>query len=332
MSFLYIDEQGCIIGFDNNAFYVKHKDEVVKRIPSETLEAITVFGNIQMTSQCTRECLLRGIPVNYFSKSGAYFGRLSSTRHTNVRRFKEQVYRSEDEAFCLALSKKIINAKINNQIVLLKRYGSKQNVDECVLRMKNSKLKIQECTSIQQVMGYEGHAAREYFNGLSMNIINEFKFNGRSKRPPKDKFNSVISLGYTILMYEIYNELENHGLNPYVGFTHSDREKHPTLASDIMEDWRTIVVDSTAMNMINRFELKEEHFVSGEYDDGVYLTKDGLKLFINKLEQKLKNDVNYLSYVDYPTSFRRAISLQVGQLVKAIEENDPDIYEPIKIR
>ena len=89
-------------------------------------------------------------------------------------------------------------------------------------------------------MGYEGSASRAYFSILSSLLPDEFQFKGRSKMPPLDAFNSLVSLGYTLLMYELYGELENKGLCPYVGFMHSDRERHPTLASDLMEEWRAV--------------------------------------------------------------------------------------------
>lgn len=133
-------------------------------------------------------------------------------------------------------------------------------------------------------------------------------------------------------MNEVYCKIEMKGLNPYFGFIHRDAEKHPTLASDMMEEWRAIIVDATVMSMINGHEIQKDHFLTNVEEPGCYLTKDGLKLYLNKLERKFQTEVRYLKYVDYAVSFRRGILLQMEQLCKAIEEGDADLYEPILIR
>ena len=90
MSYLYITEQGAVFSIDGGYFIVTHKDGMVHKIPKETLESAALFGNISVTTPCTRELLKKGIPVNYFSEKGAYYGRLSSTRHTNIKRLKNR--------------------------------------------------------------------------------------------------------------------------------------------------------------------------------------------------------------------------------------------------
>ena len=133
-------------------------------------------------------------------------------------------------------------------------------------------------------------------------------------------------------MNEVYCKIDTKGLNPYFGFMHRDAEKHPTLASDLMEEWRAIIVDSTVMSMINGHEIALDDFTTRLDEPGIYLQKNGLKKYLNKLEKRLQTSVKYLSYVDYSVSFRKAIQLQVNQLAKAIEMEDVNIYEPVRIR
>ena len=192
--------------------------------------------------------------------------------------------------------------------------------------------KVGTSMTAQEIMGYEGQAAKAYFNGMSKVIKPSFKFNGRNRRPPRDEFNSMISLGYSILMSELMGKIEAKGLNPYFGFLHSDRENHPTLASDMMEEWRAVIVDATVMSMINGNEIAKDDFVMNIDEPGCFLTKNGLKKYISKLEKKLKTEMRYLDYVSYAVSFRRAIYLQTEQLVKAIEQGEPSVYHPIQIR
>lgn len=127
-------------------------------------------------------------------------------------------------------------------------------------------------------------------------------------------------------------KIEGKGLNPYFGFMHADREKHPTLASDLMEEWRAIIVDSVVMSLVNGNEISKEHFQTYEDSKGIFINNEGVKLFIQKLEKKFTTNTNYLSYIDYPVSFRRAIELQVNQLAKTLEKEDLSLYDPIFIR
>lgn len=333
MSYLFVNERGANINYQENYVVVTYHDGMLRKIPVESLDAIYLFSYVQVTSKCVVECLKRGIPLSYFSKGGSYFGRLQSTNHVNVQRQRKQAALADTE-FALQLAKKIISGKIHNQEVVLRRYSrsEQKNTYSIALGMRQSLQKIEGCKSISEIMGYEGNAARLYFDGLSQLVHPEFAFKGRSRRPPKDEFNSMLSFGYSLLMNEIYGKLENKGLNPYFGFIHSDRENHPTLASDLMEEWRATLIDSLVMSLVNGHEIHLEHFTNDLDAPGFYLTREGLNIFIKKYDKKMKTDINYLSYVDYPTSFRRAIDLQISQLTKAIEQEDPELYSPIWLR
>ena len=148
--------------------------------------------------------------------------------------------------------------------------------------------------------------------------------------PPKDPFNSMLSLGYTILMYEIYGEIENKGLNPDCGFLHKDHEKHPTLASDLMEEWRAVIIDSMVMSLIQGREIHSEQFIKDEETGGVFLTKEAMKIFLRKYEIKMRTENRYIENMSM--SFRKGIRHQVNLLTRAIENNDANIYVPITIR
>mgnify|MGYP000162742960 FL=1 len=226
MSCLYITENGSKVSTRGGHFIVECQDGSERLVPKETLESMVIFGNVYLTVPCIKECMERGISVSMFSTKGKYFGRIESTSHINAKRLKHQVYLSDKEEKRVQFSKKIIMNKIHNQRVLLSRYArsSEKDIDEYIRAMKIHEKKISQCDSIEQIMGYEGNAARQYFKALSEMVKDDFKFSGRNKRPPKDAFNSMISLGYTILMYEIMGEIENRGISPYIGFMHKDIE------------------------------------------------------------------------------------------------------------
>lgn len=334
MSYLYVCEQGASIGLADNRFQIKCRDGMVKSIPAEALEVIEVFGKVQITTQCIEECLKRGVNILYYSTNGAYYGRLISTNHVNVQRQRLQAERTKDLDFRIAFSKRLIDAKIRNQIVVMRRYArhGNYNVERSVVEMQNIYKKLENAKSIEQVMGYEGTAAKTYFRELGRMIDPQFAFSGRTRRPPKDPFNSLISLGYSIILNEFYGKIEGKGLNPYFGVMHSDHEKHPTLASDLMEEWRAVLIDSLALSMLNGHELCKDDFYTETEQPGVFLEKDGFKKYIQKLENKFRTETRYLSYIDYSVSFRRAMDLQINQFVKVLETNDVELYHPVVIR
>ena len=195
MGLLYVNENGAQIGYEANKCVVNYKDGLKKLIPIESLEGITIMGQSQMTAKCTEECLKRGIPVVYFSKGGVYFGRVMSTSHINAgrQRMQSALY---DTEFAVELGKRILSAKIKNQSVVLRRYEKSRNIrlEEEQKMLSICRGKIENSRRIEEIIGYEGQAAKFYFRGLSKCIEREFQFNGRSRRPPKDEFNSMISL------------------------------------------------------------------------------------------------------------------------------------------
>lgn len=162
MSYLYIIEQGAKLSIKNGRFEVHYSEERTKSIPVETLEVIEIFGNIHITTQAIQECLKRGINILYFSTKGSYYGRLISTNHVNVLRQRKQSELYKSDKFKLQFSKKIINAKINNQIVLLRRWqrSTQNDISKSIEYIKQLKSKIDKCDSIEEIMGYEGIIAK----------------------------------------------------------------------------------------------------------------------------------------------------------------------------
>lgn len=333
MSVVYVTSHGSTIGYEQDRIVITDKDNCKRLIPIETVEGITLLSMSQLTTSCIEQCLQRGITVTFLSKGGRYFGRLVSTGHVNAElQRKQSVLYNTD--FSIQLSKRLLSAKMRNQLTVMRRYAREKCVDisDEIAKIKSCEQHIQSCSTIPQVMGYEGTAAKVYFSGLDKCIDTDFHFKGRSRRPPMDEFNSLISLGYSILMNEIYSEIEVKGLNPYFGFMHQDREKHPTLASDLIEEWRAVLVDSLAMSLINGHEIQKDHFEKNVDEPGCFLTHEGLKIFMNKFEEKMKTRNRYLDYIEDRTTFRTAVAYQIGRLSEAIQHEDVSCYKPIIVR
>lgn len=334
MSCLYVTEQGSKINSSEGKIIVECKNGMNRIVPRETLESIMIFGNVLMSIAAQKACLEQGIKVTFLSTKGRYFGRLESTSHFNAERLKKQVYLSDDEGKCLEFARKIQKAKIHNQLVVLKRYERNYYIDIMseIDNIAICETKVSKSQDINALMGYEGMAAREYFQAISKLIKKEFSFNGRSRRPPKDAFNSMISFGYTIVFYEIYAELENRNLSPYIGFIHKIKEKHPTLVSDMLEEWRAVLVDSTVLSLIQGNEISITEFTTDEETGGVQLSNNAIKLFVKKLENKMRMEMNYLEYLNSPVSFRRGLWHQVKTLSSCVDSGDFGEYSPLRIR
>ncbi len=234
----------------------------------------------------------------------------------------------------MALAQKMISAKIHNQKVLLRRYSNSAGIDnsDSMQRMGYIHRKIDGACSIDQIRGYEGSAAGIYFNTLGGLVKDGFKFSKRTRRPPTDPVNCLMSFGYTILLNELIGKLTERGLNPNMGVFHSDYQNRPSLACDLMEEWRAVIVDSVAMGMINGNELRQDDFCQEEGSKAVYLTNSGRRKFIEKMEGRLMSKMKYLKNINKEMTFRHAISIQVSNLIKAIETGDAGCYEPVIIR
>ena len=326
MCTLHLIENGVNVGFEAGRINVGNSDRT--SVPIEAVDGLKIYGKPLITTYCIEECMKKGIPISFFSSTGGYIGGFTST-YINVKRQRIQsLFNSTYTSFVLA--KKIIYAKVINQLTVLRRYN--RTSDECILdiikSIKHIIKKIDFANDIHQLMGYEGIAARYYFEGLSRVVKKELSFSGRSKCPPKDHFNALLSFGYSLLYNEMYGVIVNRGLNPYFGFIHEDKENHPALVSDMIEEWRAVIVDSMVMSLINGNEISLDDFEVGK---GFYLNNIGRKKVINKYNKKMDTKTSYILN-NQSITYRKALDYQIQSLVHVIEEDDAFLYSPIMIR
>lgn len=332
--YLYITDPQTKVYFKENQIVAEDKSGMLTKVPIENVEGVVLIGALGVSMGCQKELLLRGIPLSILSSTGQYFGRLESTGHVNIKRQRQQMRLGDDARFTLQLSKKILNAKVHNQLVILRRYQRERKiseVDKCIRNIGFLQKKIQDTESLEQAEGYEGICARHYFQALAHMMPPEYAFKGRNKQPPKDKFNSLLSFGYTLLRFEIITVLENKGLNVYAGFMHQDKQGHPALASDMMEEWRAVIIDSLVMSLISQNKFTDDDFNYQEETKGVFLNKHAGKIFIKEYEKKIRTSVQYFKETN-AMSFRRAMQYQANRLANAIDAGDADLYEPLWVR
>lgn len=336
MSYLYIQENGCILSIDSGRLKIIYKDNMERFVPLNSIDNIVISGKISFSSNLLEQLLNKGIFVTFLSKKGNMFGRLESTSNINITKQRSQFLAQNDDNFNIAIAKRILNGKLKNQSVILRRYNKNiksKEISEIYNKIIYYKKMILESTNIPQMIGYEGFASKNYFKGISLiTKDNDIKFISRNRQPPKDEFNSLLSYGYTLLFYEVYNAIVLSGLNPYAGSIHQDRVNHPALASDLMEEWRAVIIDSMVLNAVSRNMFKKDDFSVEEKNGGVYLTKDANRKFVKLYEEKVRTMNNYIVDVKEKMSFRKSIIYQVSLINKAFNLNDPTIYKPVLIR
>ncbi len=331
---LYLMEHGSVLGKDYERFVVKRKGLVVKEIPAIHVDQIMVFGHSQLTTQVMHFCLQQRIPIYLLSGKGRFYGMVDSFDTEPVLLHKEQFLRADDASFCLHLAKSLVRGKIANSRVVLQRQARYK--DAPAFSQANTELagvvkRLDSALSLDQLRGFEGNAARIYFQSLAATLDKQWGFSRRVKQPPTDPINALLSYGYTLLFYNIYTFLRVRGLNPHVGYLHPMRMGHPALASDMMEEFRSIVVDAVVFNLVFNNKLSPDDFVlpttSGE---PCLLTADARSLFIRHLEAKLNASVRHpvsLLKLDY----RRCMEHQINHLARVIRLRDAS-YQAMVLR
>lgn len=330
MSYVYVTEENAKIYKRGGRYILGRNLEVVMEIPEEILEALVLVGHIQISSEAITSLLEHNIPVTWLSKYGKFCGRLESTLNVNVLRQYRQAIMQESDFF-LKLGKRMIEAKSHNQMIILRRYNRRaciKEVNNIISDIVSNIRYIKDAKSREEIMGYEGIISKMYFKALGQLVPKEFAFNKRSRRPPLDEFNSLLSFGYTLLTYDMYTAITNHGLNPYFGILHALKNHHPALASDLIEEWRPTIIDSMVMGIIHHREIGKEHFQIPQNGDGIYLNREGRNIFIHAYERKMRT-IN--KYGGDSVSYRDFINRQVDKLSQSMMTGK-DLYSSILLR
>lgn len=212
----------------------------------------------------------------------------------------------------------------------MRRYNRNLKIDkvtELINYIKNVQKNIQYTTDFNELLGYEGLSSRTYFSALGLICPKPFQFAKRSKQPPLDPFNAMLSFGYNILFNEILSAVISTGLHPYIGFFHQLAKGHSALVSDLIEEWRAIIIDSLVMNLIKRNSITIDMFDKNK--KSCYLNADGKKIFLNAYNKKLQTENKY---IEGTYTYRQSINLQCKNYARVIINKDISLYTPIKLR
>jgi len=329
MTSLYVTEAGAFIKRKGGHVIVGRNNEVLFEVPLERIEDVSVIDSVHISSNLITEFLERGIPVTWLAGYGQYFGTLISTKTVDIIKQRTQFELLNDKSFYLELSRKIIIAKVKNQLTVLRRYS--RNVEEGLIdsQIKNIialRKHLRTAMTSEELMGYEGYISRVYFEAIGKIVPGEFTFSKRTKQPPRDPFNAMLGLGYSMLFNEILANVVNIGLHPFVGCFHSIGKGHPALVSDLIEEWRAPLIDSMVLSLVKRNSIDLSYFDNSE--QGCFLNSEGRKLFLVAYNKKIRSENQYL---EDSSTYRESIKRQCRAYSSAIMNHDLERYTPLVI-
>jgi len=293
-----------------------------------------VFGNAQITTQAMQFCLQERIPIYLLSGQGHYYGVIDSFNTEPVLLQREQFLRANDAAFCLKLAAAMVHGKIANSRLMLQRQARRHDTEalrSAAATLKNTLARLPGASSLDELRGFEGSAAKTYFQALAATVDSSWAFSQRVRQPPTDGINAMLSYGYTLLFYNIYSLLRSRGLNPQVGFLHALRQGHPALASDMMEEFRSIVVDAVVWKLaVNRQLTPDDFDYPNAAGQGCFLKPSARQTFIKALEEKLNSAIAH-PVTGTPLDYRRCMEYQVQHLSQVIRGIDAN-YQAMVLR
>lgn len=282
---LYVTSENSYLALDGENVVVLEDKTEIGRLPLHNLEGIVSFGYRGTSPALMGACAERNISLCYLTPQGKFLARVSGKTRGNVILRQQQYDSSKEEAQSLEVAKTCILGKVYNARGVLER-GIRdhslqidvEKVKAASAFMKNSLEMIRDCQSKEQLRGYEGEAASIYFGVLDELILQQkkdFYFHGRSKRPPMDNVNALLSFVYTLLTNSITSALETVGLDPYVGYLHTERPGRASLSLDLVEELRAVLADRFVLSLINKKIVSKKNFSHKE--NGAVLMDDELR-------------------------------------------------------
>ncbi len=299
---LYITSPNIYLALEGETVLVLRNEETVARLPLHNFEAIVTFGYTGASPALMGACAKRNIGLCFLTQSGRFLARIVGESHGNVVLRREQ-YRVSDsrENSCL-IAKNFILGKVYNAKWILERAVRDHEMRLDVQRLKQVSAMLSQildlvkrCYDLEQLRGLEGNAASLYFSVLDNLILQQkedFNFQERSKRPPRDNVNALLSFMYSILANDCASALETVGLDAYVGFLHRDRPGRISLALDLMEELRGVMVDRFVITLINKREIDAKGFIRRE-NGTVIMDDDTRKIVLKAWQEKKKETITH---------------------------------------
>jgi CRISPR-associated protein Cas1 len=318
---LYVQEQGAMVGKTGKALVVWKQKEKLATVRLADTSQLVLCGNVSVTAQTVHLLCEEDVPVVHLSMGNWFYGITQGLGLKNAYLRAAQFRAASDEARCLQIARQIVIARIAAQRTFLRRNAAglpQQALDDLAEQERHA----QAAKKLESLLGIEGLAAKVYFAHFarmvkSAGLPSEWDFQNRNRRPPKDPINALLSFGYALLVKECTVALLAEGFDPYWGFYHQPRHGRPALALDLMEEFRTPVVDSAVITAINTGMVRESDFETAKA--GCAMKPAGRKAFIRAYEGRLDQLVTHPIF-DYRCSWRTILRLQAKLLARWVRQ------------
>lgn len=335
LNVLYITTPDTYLSLEGETIVIKKEESIAMRLPLHNLENIVCFNYMGTSPALMGACAERGIGLCYLTPRGRFLARVSGKVQGNVLLRKKQYSVSETEQVSVRIASSFVLGKIANCRKVIDRAIRDHAMLVDVERLTNTSQilksilkQIETCETVADVMGFEGSAAKQYFGNFDQLILqqkNDFYFTERSRRPPLDNLNALLSFLYTLLTSEVSSALETVGLDPYVGFLHQDRPGRPSLALDLMEELRPVFADRLALSLINRKQITGAGFTQKE-SGGILMDDDTRKIVLTAWQERKQEDIIH-PFLKERISFGLIPYIQALLLARYLR-GDLDAYPP----
>lgn len=333
---LYVSTQGIYLRQEGETLVAELQREVKLRLPIHTLSGIVCFGNVMCSPFLLGLCGERGVHVSFLSEYGKFLARVSGPISGNVLLRREQFRVVENPPAACLIAKNIVLGKIANSRTVLQRllrdHGEDERVAHAVNMLANILRRVQSVEDVDTLRGLEGEAASHYFSVFDSLVVSQkkdFAMTLRSRRPPLDPINTLISFLYTILAHDCEGALEGVGLDPQMGFLHALRPGRPSLALDLMEEFRSVLADRVALSLINLNQINVKGFVTSE--SGAVTMKDDTRKEVLSAWQKKKKETILHPFTNENVEIGLLPHVQAQLLARHLR-GDIDAYPPFLLK
>jgi CRISPR-associated protein Cas1 len=300
LNVLYVTSPDAYLAKDGENVLVLVGEETKLRIPVHNLEGIVCFGYTGASPALMHLCVERNVGLSFHSESGRFLARATGKVSGNVLLRRKQYRIADSQEESLQFAKGFVFGKIFNCRCVLQRFlrdhgdkGVFQDVQDSVRFLSLQLQKVVNCQNVDILRGIEGESARSYYGVIDNLVLEEkevFRFSGRSRRPPLDPINAILSFLYTLLAHDCSSALETVGLDPQVGFLHRERPGRPSLALDLMEELRPYLVDRLTLSLINNRQVDAKGFITKE-SGGVIMNEEMRKMIITSWQKRKQEEI-----------------------------------------
>ena len=330
---LFVTTEGTYLAKDGQAVQVRHEEQTLPRVPLHNLDGIVCFGRVGFSSQLAGACAEANVTLSLMTPYGNFLAAVVGFTPGNVLLRRQQYRAADDEQQTAAIARNMVAGKIANcRSVLLRGLGTRPEIKPRKNCGKRAKMMLPAIESVRrscdtdQIRGYEGESASRYFS-IFPQLLNDaespFRFTERSRRPPLDPMNALLSFLYAMLSHDARSACEATGLDAAVGFLHRDRPGRPGLALDLMEEFRAFLCDRLALSLVNRRQVRAGGFTRTE--SGAYRMDDTTRKAVLVAYQKRKQDVIEHPFLREKTTIGLLIHLQARLLARQLR-GDLDEY------